>query len=163
MLVEAQQRAEAAARAVAELEAHLAAAREAQRTAESEAAGLETRKGKYEEALRAWSVQDARKSDLAGLEAEMSGADVPTAAIPNFLVTHAQKYDPITVILDLGHSYRKLATLLQAGLTLAHSLQMLADQHHSQHQGAGHPLDGRHGFAKQQHAGEHAHHRDHIA
>jgi len=31
----------------------------------------------------------------------------------NFLVTHAQKYDPITVILDLGHSYRKLATLFQ--------------------------------------------------
>lgn len=31
----------------------------------------------------------------------------------NFLVTHAQKYDPLTVILDLGHSYRKLATLLQ--------------------------------------------------
>jgi len=30
----------------------------------------------------------------------------------NFLVTHAQQYDPITVILDLGHSYRKLATLL---------------------------------------------------
>ncbi len=31
----------------------------------------------------------------------------------NFLITHAQKYDPMTVILDLGHSYRKLATLLQ--------------------------------------------------
>jgi type IV secretion system protein VirB4 len=30
----------------------------------------------------------------------------------NFLVTHAQKYSPFTVILDLGHSYRKLATLL---------------------------------------------------
>src|SRR5262249_49279819 len=30
----------------------------------------------------------------------------------NFLVTHAQKYDPLTVIIDLGHSYRKLATLL---------------------------------------------------
>ena len=30
----------------------------------------------------------------------------------NFLVTHAQKYDPLTVIFDLGHSYRKLATLL---------------------------------------------------
>jgi len=30
----------------------------------------------------------------------------------NFLVTHAQKYEPLTVILDLGHSYRKLATLL---------------------------------------------------
>ena len=30
----------------------------------------------------------------------------------NFLVTHAQKYDPLTVVLDLGHSYRKLATLL---------------------------------------------------
>ena len=30
----------------------------------------------------------------------------------NFLVTHAQKYAPLTVVLDLGHSYRKLATLL---------------------------------------------------
>jgi len=30
----------------------------------------------------------------------------------NFLVMHAQKYDPMTVIFDLGHSYRKLATLL---------------------------------------------------
>lgn len=30
----------------------------------------------------------------------------------NFLVTHAQKYDPLTVVLDLGHSYRKLASLL---------------------------------------------------
>lgn len=31
----------------------------------------------------------------------------------NLLVTHAQKYDPLTIILDLGHSYRKLGTLLQ--------------------------------------------------
>jgi type IV secretion system protein VirB4 len=31
----------------------------------------------------------------------------------NFLVTHAQKYDPVTVIFDLGQSFRKLATLLQ--------------------------------------------------
>jgi type IV secretion/conjugal transfer VirB4 family ATPase len=31
----------------------------------------------------------------------------------NFLVTHAQKYAPFTVILDLGHSYRKLAALLE--------------------------------------------------
>jgi type IV secretion system protein VirB4 len=31
----------------------------------------------------------------------------------NFLVTHAQKYDPVTVILDLGRSYQKLATLLR--------------------------------------------------
>jgi type IV secretion system protein VirB4 len=30
----------------------------------------------------------------------------------NFVVLHAQKYDPITVVFDLGHSYRKLATLL---------------------------------------------------
>ena len=30
----------------------------------------------------------------------------------NFFVTHAQKYAPFTVILDLGNSYRKLATLL---------------------------------------------------
>ena len=31
----------------------------------------------------------------------------------NFLITHAQKYEPLTVIFDLGHSYRKLATLLE--------------------------------------------------
>ena len=31
----------------------------------------------------------------------------------NFLITHAQKYEPLTVVLDLGHSYRKLASLLQ--------------------------------------------------
>ena len=31
----------------------------------------------------------------------------------NFLLTHAQKYEPLTVVFDLGHSYRKLATLLQ--------------------------------------------------
>jgi type IV secretion/conjugal transfer VirB4 family ATPase len=31
----------------------------------------------------------------------------------NFLITHAQKYQPLTVVLDLGHSYRKLATLLE--------------------------------------------------
>jgi type IV secretion system protein VirB4 len=31
----------------------------------------------------------------------------------NFLLTHAQKYDPLTVVFDVGHSYRKLATLLE--------------------------------------------------
>jgi type IV secretion system protein VirB4 len=30
----------------------------------------------------------------------------------NFLITHAQKYAPHTIVLDVGHSYRKLATLL---------------------------------------------------
>jgi len=30
----------------------------------------------------------------------------------NFLVTSAQQYDPFTIVLDLGHSYRKLAALL---------------------------------------------------
>ena len=30
----------------------------------------------------------------------------------NFVITHAQKYEPLTVIFDLGHSYRRLATLL---------------------------------------------------
>jgi type IV secretion/conjugal transfer VirB4 family ATPase len=29
------------------------------------------------------------------------------------ITTHAQQYDPFTVILDLGHGYRKLATLLR--------------------------------------------------
>jgi type IV secretion system protein VirB4 len=32
--------------------------------------------------------------------------------LANFGVMHAQKYDPMTVIFDLGHSYRRLATLL---------------------------------------------------
>ena len=31
----------------------------------------------------------------------------------NFLITNAQHYQPFTVVLDLGHSYRKLATLLR--------------------------------------------------
>lgn len=31
----------------------------------------------------------------------------------NFLVTQLQQHDPLIVALDLGHSYRKLATLLQ--------------------------------------------------
>jgi len=31
----------------------------------------------------------------------------------NTVVTHAQKYNPYTVIFDLGHSYRKLATLFR--------------------------------------------------
>ena len=31
----------------------------------------------------------------------------------NGLVLHAQQYEPLTVIFDLGHSYRKLAELLQ--------------------------------------------------
>jgi type IV secretion system protein VirB4 len=30
----------------------------------------------------------------------------------NFIITHAQKYDPVTVIFDLGGSYAKLTTLL---------------------------------------------------
>jgi type IV secretion system protein VirB4 len=30
----------------------------------------------------------------------------------NFLTTHAQKYEPLTVIFDMGHSYRKLARVL---------------------------------------------------
>ena len=33
----------------------------------------------------------------------------------NFLVTSAQQYDPFTIVLDLGHSYRKLAALLHGG------------------------------------------------
>ncbi|MGE3341845.1 MAG: VirB4 family type IV secretion system protein [Vicinamibacterales bacterium] len=35
----------------------------------------------------------------------------------NFLLTHAQKYSPLTVVFDLGHGYRKLATLLQGAHT----------------------------------------------
>jgi type IV secretion/conjugal transfer VirB4 family ATPase len=30
----------------------------------------------------------------------------------NFLITHAEQYEPITVVLDIGHSYRKLTGLL---------------------------------------------------
>jgi type IV secretion/conjugal transfer VirB4 family ATPase len=33
----------------------------------------------------------------------------------NVVVTHLQQYDPLTVVLDLGHSYRKLAGLLDGG------------------------------------------------
>jgi type IV secretion system protein VirB4 len=33
----------------------------------------------------------------------------------NFLVTHAQQYEPFTIVMDLGHSYRKLAALLRGG------------------------------------------------
>jgi len=33
----------------------------------------------------------------------------------NFVVTSAQQYDPFTIVLDLGHSYRKLAALLHGG------------------------------------------------
>ena len=33
----------------------------------------------------------------------------------NFMVTSAQQYEPFCVVLDLGHSYRKLATLLHGG------------------------------------------------
>jgi type IV secretion/conjugal transfer VirB4 family ATPase len=40
----------------------------------------------------------------------------------NFLITHAEQYEPITVILDLGHSYRKLSALLH-GSYLELSLQ----------------------------------------
>jgi len=32
--------------------------------------------------------------------------------LANFIITHAQKYDPVTVIFDLGGSYEKLVTLL---------------------------------------------------
>ena len=33
----------------------------------------------------------------------------------NFIVTNAQQYDPFTIILDLGHGYRKLGALLHGG------------------------------------------------
>ena len=33
----------------------------------------------------------------------------------NFIVTNAQQYDPFTIVLDLGHGYRKLAALLHGG------------------------------------------------
>ena len=43
----------------------------------------------------------------------------------NFLLTHAQKYEPLTVVFDLGHSYRKLATLLR-GSYLEFALRHIA-------------------------------------
>jgi type IV secretion system protein VirB4 len=33
----------------------------------------------------------------------------------NFLVTNAQQYNPFTIVLDLGHGYRKLGALLHGG------------------------------------------------
>lgn len=33
----------------------------------------------------------------------------------NFMVTNAQQYDPLSIVLDLGHGYRKLAALLHGG------------------------------------------------
>ncbi|MET0165163.1 MAG: TraC family protein [Vicinamibacterales bacterium] len=33
----------------------------------------------------------------------------------NFVVTNAQQYDPFTIVLDLGHGYRKLGALLHGG------------------------------------------------
>ena len=43
----------------------------------------------------------------------MTGAtDAVKSFLLNFLVTHAQKYDPITTIFDLGGSYHKLTTRL---------------------------------------------------
>jgi type IV secretion system protein VirB4 len=33
----------------------------------------------------------------------------------NFVITSAQQYDPFTIVLDLGHGYRKLAALLHGG------------------------------------------------
>jgi type IV secretion system protein TrbE len=33
----------------------------------------------------------------------------------NFIVTNAQQYDPFTIVLDLGHGYRKLGALLRGG------------------------------------------------
>lgn len=33
----------------------------------------------------------------------------------NFLITHAQQYDPVTVIIDMGHGYRGLAEALGGG------------------------------------------------
>ena len=33
----------------------------------------------------------------------------------NFMVTSAQQHDPFTIVLDLGHGYRKLAALLHGG------------------------------------------------
>lgn len=52
-------------------------------------------------------VQDVGHALITGMTG--SGKTV----LLRFVLTHAQKYDPITVVFDLGHSYRQLATLLQ--------------------------------------------------
>ena len=52
-------------------------------------------------------VQDVGHTLITGMTG--SGKTV----VLRFVVTHAQKYDPFTVIFDLGHSYRQLATLFE--------------------------------------------------
>ena len=50
---------------------------------------------------------------LAGRRCLVTGATgAGKSFLMNFLVTHAQKYDPITTIFDLGGSYQKLTRLL---------------------------------------------------
>lgn len=52
-------------------------------------------------------VQDVGHTVAAG------ATGVGKTVLMQAAVTHAQQYDPFTVILDLGHGYRKLATLLR--------------------------------------------------
>ena len=42
----------------------------------------------------------------------LGGTGMGKSFLLNCFVTSAQQYDPVTIVLDLGHSYRKLAALL---------------------------------------------------
>lgn len=77
--------------------------------------------------------------------------------LANFGTLHAQKYDPITVVFDLGHSYRKLATLLhgsyvelalrQSGVTInPFALAPTAENLHFLHAFARVLLEGSDGY-----------------
>jgi type IV secretion/conjugal transfer VirB4 family ATPase len=77
------------------------------------------------EALATFETQHQTLFDLA-LHVDDVGHGVIVGAtgsgksfLLNFLLTHAQRYDPLTVVFDLGVGYQKLATLLRGShLTL---------------------------------------------
>jgi type IV secretion system protein TrbE len=50
--------------------------------------------------------------DDVGHTLVLGGTGTGKSFLLNFLITHAQKYDPITLIFDLGGGYRKLTALL---------------------------------------------------